>query len=319
MKRQFDDIQLGSIELFCSAVQLGSFTAAAIAAGITPAAVSRTIARMEKRLGARLFVRTTRQIRLTDAGRNYFEHCKLALMQLMEAERQVGRQQLAPAGALRISVPTTYGHYRVLPLLPAFRARYPQILVDVHISNRNIDFTAEGYDLAIRMRAPAADSSLIARRLEDSPLIVVAAPEYLRRAGTPDRVEALQQHECIQFLRPSSGRKAAWALLSDGKEKKIQTPGGYTCAEDVLGCVTLARAGAGLFQIMRFVVEEDLRRGTLIEVLQPFASSVRQVTLVYPHARSVPLRVRAFVDFMGDSIARLEAPATSARGRSAKK
>lgn len=303
MKRQFDDIQLGSIELFCSAVQLGSFTAAATAAGVTPAAVSRTIARMEKRLGARLFVRTTRQIRLTDAGRNYFELCKQALAQLMEAERQVTRQQVAPSGTLSISVPTTYGHCRVLPLLPAFRARYPQIRVDVHISNRNIDFAAEGHDLAIRMRKPSKDSSLVARKLEDSPMVIVAAPEYLRRAGTPDRVEALQQHECIQFLRPNHGRKATWVLNVDGKERKIPTPGSYTCSEDVLGCVTLARAGAGLFQIMRFVVEEDLRRGSLVEVLQPFAGGVRQITLVYPHARSLPLRVRAFVDFMVESVA----------------
>jgi DNA-binding transcriptional LysR family regulator len=304
MKRRFDDIQLGSIELFCSAVQLGSFTAAAAAAGVTPAAVSRTIGRMEKRLGARLFVRTTRQIRLTDAGRNYFEQCQQALALLTEAEQQVTRQQVAPAGTLRISVPTTYGHCRVLPLLPAFRARYPQIRVDVHVSNRNVDFAAEGHDLAIRMRAPTKDSSLIVRKLEDAPMVIVAAPDYLRRAGTPKTVDDLRRHECIQFLRPNNGRKAAWALKVDGKERKIPTTGSYTCSEDVLGCVTLARAGAGLFQIMRFVVDEDLQRGSLVEVLRPFAADARQVTLVYPHGKSLPLRVRAFVDFMVASVAR---------------
>jgi DNA-binding transcriptional LysR family regulator len=303
MKRRFDDLQLGSLELFCAAAETGGFTAAAVAAGVTPAAVSRTIARMEARLGARLFVRTTRQIRLTEAGRGYFEHCKQALARLIEAEREVTGHQKAPSGTLRISVPTTYGHHRVLPLLPAFRARYPQIKVDVHVSNRNIDFARDGYDLAIRMKAPK-DSGLVARRIEDSPLVVVASPEYLRRAGTPDSVEALQRHECIQFLRPGTGRKASWIFKVDGKERKVQVPGGVTCSDDVLGCVTLARAGAGLFQIMRFVVEDDLRRGSLIEVLEPFAGGVRQITLLYPHARSVPSRVRVFVDFLIESLRR---------------
>lgn len=304
MKRRFDDLQIGSLELFCRAAELGSFTAAATAAGVTPAAVSRVVARIEKRLGAQLFVRTTRRIRLTDAGRNYFEHCTQALAQLVEGERQVGGQQTAPAGVLRVTVPTTYGHYRVLPLLPAFRARYPEIRLEVHVSNRNVDFTAESHDVAIRMRAPVKDSTLIARKLEDAPMVVVAAPEYLRRAGTPKTIDDLMRHECIQFVRPDHGRPAAWMLKHHGKERRIQTTGSYTCSEDVLGCVTLARAGAGLFQMMRFVVEDDLRSGALVEVLAPYAGSVRQVTLVYPHARPLPLRVRAFVDFMLESVGR---------------
>lgn len=302
MKRQFDDIQLGSLELFCSAVELASFTAAAKAAGVTAAAVGRAVARMEARLGVRLFIRTTRRIRLTEAGRAYYEQVKRALAQLSEAEREISGQQTAPSGILRISVPTTYGHHRIVPLLPRFRARYPHIQVEMNLSNRNIDFAVDNYDLAIRMRPPV-DGNLVARKLEDSPLVVVGAPEYLRRAGSPDSVEALQRHECIQFLRPSTGRNAPWTLICDGLEKKIETPGSYTCSDDVLGCVALARAGAGLFQIMRFVVEEDLRLGTLVEVLRPFACGVRTISLIYPHGRSVPLRVRAFIDFMVESTA----------------
>ncbi len=162
MQRKFDDLLLGSIELFCLAAELGSFTLAANSASVTPAAVSRSAARLEERLGVRLFVRTTRQIRLTDAGRRYFEQCRRALSQLADAEREVTGEQTTPAGVLRISMPTPYGHYRVLPLLPAFRERYPQVQVETHLSNRNIDFAEEGFDLAIRGRAPA-DSSLVAR------------------------------------------------------------------------------------------------------------------------------------------------------------
>jgi DNA-binding transcriptional LysR family regulator len=205
MQRQFGDILLGSIELFCLAAETGGFTSAALAAGVTPAAVSRSISRLEKRLGLRLFVRTTRSVRLTDAGRSYFAQCRQALAQLAEAEREVMGQQAQPSGTLRISVPTTYGHHRILPMLPAFRERFPDIRLHVHLSNRNIDFVEEGYDMAVRVRAQP-DSTLIARHLEDAALVVVATRGYLKKAGTPRTLDDLAAHECIQFELPSSGR-----------------------------------------------------------------------------------------------------------------
>jgi DNA-binding transcriptional LysR family regulator len=301
MARQFDDVLLGSIELFCSAAELGSFTAAATAAGITPAAVSRSILRLEARLSVRLFVRTTRSIKLTEPGRAYFEQCRQALNQLADAERVVTGQQSVPAGVLRISMPTTYGHYRVLPLLPEFRARYPEVQIEAHLSNRNIDFAEEGYDLAIRARTPS-DSSMIARKLEDAALVVVAAPAYLKRAGIPQSLDALRDHTCIQFLLPSNGREIPWLFRKNGRDIEVRTDGGYRCAEDVLGGVTLARSGAGLFQTYRFIVEDDLRRGTLVEVLQPFAGRSRPFSLLYPHGRHVALRVRTFVDFLLEAL-----------------
>ncbi|MEO4048908.1 LysR family transcriptional regulator [Pseudomonas sp. CAU 1711] len=297
MQRSFDDIQLGSIELFCLAAELGGFTAAARAAGVTPAAVSRSVARLEARLGVRLFVRSTRHIRLTEGGRGYFEQCRQALAQLVEAERQVSGQQQEALGTLRVSLPTTYGHHRVLPLLPRFRQRYPGVQVEVHLSNRNIDFIEEGYDLAVRVRAQP-DSGLIARHLEHAALVVVAAPDYLRRAGVPSELEQLVEHECIQFELPSSGRRIPWLFREQGRERELFTAGGYCCSADVLGGVTLARSGAGLFQAYRFTVEPLLASGELVEVLQPYAGASRPFTLLYPHARHVPIRVRVFVDFL---------------------
>ncbi|MDH4557486.1 LysR family transcriptional regulator [Pseudomonas sp. BN417] len=298
MKRQFDDILLGSIELFCLAAEEGSFTAAALVAGVTPAAVSRSISRLEERLGVRLFVRTTRSIRLTDGGRGYYEECRQALAQLVEAERAVMGQQQEPAGVLRISMPTTYGHHRVLPLLPEFRRRYPQVKVEVHLSNRNIDFVTEGYDLAIRVRAQP-DSTLIARHLEDAPLVVIATPDYLERAGTPRTLEELEDHECIQFELPSSGRRISWLFREQGREREIFADGSYLLSDDVVqGGVTLAKHSAGLFQTYRFVVEKELAEGSLVEVLQPYGGRSRPFTLLYPQNRHVPLRLRAFVDFL---------------------
>ncbi|RZL96435.1 MAG: LysR family transcriptional regulator [Variovorax sp.] len=297
MNRQFDDLVLGSLELFCLAAEQGGFTAAANFAGVTPAAVSRTVARLEKRLGVRLFLRTTRQIRLSDAGHAYYQQCRQALHQLVEAEREASGQQTTPSGLLRISAPTTYGHHRLLPLLPEFRARYPDIRIEVHVSNRNIDFAGEGYDLAVRVRVPG-DSTLIARHLEDAELVLVAAPDYLRRRGEPHTLEDLRVHDCVQFELPSSGRTIPWLFRRDGRDIEMPTSGGYSCSDDILAGVTLARHGAGIFQAYRFVVEEDLRQGRLIELLTPFGGRSRPYNLLYPQLRFVPLRVRTFVDFL---------------------
>ncbi|WPU25108.1 LysR family transcriptional regulator [Cedecea neteri] len=297
MKRHFEEMQIGTLELFCQAAEQLSFSAAANVMGITPAAVSRSIARLEERLGVRLFVRTTRQIRLTESGERYFSQCQQALQQLREAEREVTGAQIEPAGVLRISLPTPYSHYRVLPLLPEFRQLYPRVSVQVHISNRNIDFADESYDIAIRGRSPA-DSSLIARKLEDAELITVASPAYLARAGIPKTLDDLNQHECIQFELPSTGRKVPWTFSIDGKDTDIFTSGGFTCAEDVLGIVTLARSGAGLIQTYRFILEQDVAEGTLIEVLPEYGGTSRPFILLYPHARHLSLRVRSLVDFL---------------------
>ena len=297
MQRQFDDLMLGSIELFCLAGELGSFTAAATAAGVTPAAVSRSVARLETRLGVRLFVRSTRQIRLTDAGRVYMEQCRHALAQLADAERMASGEEARLSGRLRISVPTTYAHYRLLPWLPEFHREHPGIRLDLHISNRNIGFADEAFDLAIRVRAPA-DSSLIVRHLEDAPLVVVGAPGYLAARGTPRTLDDLARHECVQFDLPSSGRRIPWLFRDGARDIECDAEGSYTVAEDVLGGVTLARAGAGLFQAYRFVVAHDLASGGLVEVLPHLAGRSRPYNLLYPHSRFVPRRVRAFIEFL---------------------
>jgi len=153
MKRHFDDVLLGSIELFCLAAEAGSFTAAALAAGVTPASVSRSISRLEKRLGVRLFVRSTRSIRLTEGGKTYFEQCRQALNLLVEAERKVTGEQVQPAGTLRISTPTTYGHHRLLPLLPARPAgRTTRMYAEAPVSPRlriHLAAAAEAEGIAI--------------------------------------------------------------------------------------------------------------------------------------------------------------------------
>ncbi len=297
MRRQFGDVMLGSIELFCLAAESGSFTAAAAQAGLTPAAVSRSVARLEERLQARLFVRSTRHIRLTEGGRAYFNQCKQALSQIGEAERELTGHQAEPAGKVRISLPTTLGYCRVLPLLPAFRACHPKVDVEVQLSNRNVDFTADEFDLSIRAREQA-DSGLVARKLMDAELVVVAAPDYLRRAGTPRTPGDLAGHECIQFLLPSTGLPVPWVFRDGGRDVELATTGGFTCSDDPLGLATLARHGAGLLQTYLFLVEDDLAQGRLVEVLRGFGGRSRPVSNRYPAARPQPLRGRVFIDYL---------------------
>lgn len=307
MARQFDDLRLGSIELFCLTAQHRGFTAAARAAGLSAAAVSRSVARLETRLGVRLLMRTTRQVRLTDAGQRYFDQCRQALGQLVEAEREAAGRQLAPSGLVRMSLPTSYGHYRVLPLLPAFMREHPGVELDVQLANRNVDFTTEGFDLAVRARS-LPDSGMVARKLEDAALVVVAAPAYLRGRRRPRCIDDLAQHECLRFVQPNTGQPVPWLLRHDGRIVEHAVAGRLRCADDILGPLTLARAGAGVLQTYRFLVDGDLRDGRLVELLPECAGASRPFSLLYPADRHMPLRVRVLIDFL---VGRL-APAAAA-------
>ncbi len=297
MSRSFDPVQLGSIEMFCKAAELQGFTTAAQALGVTAAAVSRSVGRLEERLGAKLFTRTTRLMRLTEEGRAYFEQCRQALAQIENAERAINGSQAEPSGVLRISMPTTYGHYRVLPILPQFMELYPKIQVEVDLSNRNIDFVEDGYDLAIRGGTPT-DSRLVARTLEDASFGVFAAPQYLARRGTPEAPEQLQAHDCIAFVLPSTGRALPWIFQQDGQDLDVAVQSRVSLQGDVLGCLSYAVGGGGLLQAYHFVAQRYVDSGSLVEVMQAFGGRSRQFSILYPHNRHLSAKVRAFVGFL---------------------
>lgn len=302
MARVFDPVQLGSIELFCKAAELGSFTGAAEALGLTPASVSRSIARLEARLGVRLFNRTTRSVRLTAGGALYHAQCQQALEQIAEAERAVTGQQAEPRGLVRVSVGTVYGHHRVVPMLPGFMAAYPGVEIELNVSNRNVDFVEDGHDLAIRLGEPR-DSRLVSRRLEDATVGIFASPDYLRRRGTPTTLDALQQHDLIQFILPSSGRPMPWILRSpDGDDIDFSFRSRQRVHEDVLAGLGWAMAGGGLFQIYHFVAREAVQAGRLVEVMQSHGGRSRPFHVLYPQNRHLSARVRAFVAYLADAV-----------------
>lgn len=293
----FDGAQIGGVGLFCLVARHEGFTAAARTAGLTTAGVSRAVNRLEARLGVRLLTRTTRRVRLTVEGQRFYEQCRDALNLLAEAERELTGRQLRPAGLVRLSLPTSYGHFRVLPVLPEFMKRHPDVQVEVQMTNRNVNFAEEGFDLAVRGRNPP-DSGLVARKLEDAELVVVGAPSYLRSRGRPRHLQDLERHDCIQFVLPSTGAPVPWTLKVDGRFIEHDTAGRLRCADDILGPVTLARSGAGLVQTYRFLVEDSLREGALQEVLADLGGASRPFSLLYPGKRHMPLRVRVLIDFL---------------------
>ena len=301
MSRHFDSLMLGSIELFCKTAELQSFTAAAAQAGVTQAAVSRSVSRLEERLGVQLFVRSTRSVRLTDRGRAYYEQCRQALGQHVEAERELTGEQMVAAGLVRISLPTSYGHFRVLPILSRFRQKYPQVRLEIQLTNQNADLVADGIDLAIRARNPP-DSGLIARPVEDGELVIVGSPAYLKRKGVPKTLDDLKRHECIQFERPITGQPMPWMLRVDGEVVDVHTNGSVCITDDVLGLTTAARGGMGLIQTYRFIVADDLAKGTLVEVLRPLGGASRPFTLLYAANRHMPHRVRVLVEFLLENL-----------------
>jgi DNA-binding transcriptional LysR family regulator len=290
--------QLGTIAIFCKAAELGSFTAAARAMALTPAAVSRSVGRLEERLGNKLFRRTTRSMQLTDDGRLYYAQCSAALAQIDDAEKSIAGQHSQPRGTLRISVPGTYAHCRLLPWLPQFRALYPDVVLDINISTRNIDFVDEGYDIAIRQGTPP-DSRLVARKLEDAAIGVYASPAYLRACGAPQTLEDLQnpaQHTLLPFVLQSTGRPMPWLFMQGGQPIELQPHSNLQISEDPLGLVTLARAGMGLVQTMGWIAATH--PNDLIEVLHPFAGRTRPFYALYPQNKHLAAKVRVLVDFL---------------------
>ena len=287
---------------FCAAFELGSFSKAARQLGVTPQAASRSVVRLEETLGVTLFRRTTRSVTPTDEARAYYRAAKQALELLQHAELEVARRDGSHAGVVRLSAPTSFGHHRVLPSLAAFRERYPGVELEIHVGNRNVDFTRDGYDLAIRMGA-IREKGLVARKLGDFPLGVYGAPAYFARHAPPRTLAQLEDHACITFIMPGSGRPLPWAFLPG---PRTFTPrAAVRCSEDVLALVTLARSGLGLIQIYDFLVEREVERGLLVEVLRDQRGASRPFSLVYPAAPQRSPATRALIEFiLGLSVAR---------------
>ncbi|EKS7110491.1 LysR family transcriptional regulator [Enterobacter ludwigii] len=295
MSRKFD--YLGDVEVFIAVVEHGSFTAAAVALSTTPSVLSRAVSRLETRLGRQLLQRTTRRVGLTEAGRVYLEQARSAFSLLDEAERNGQGQEGDLTGRVRMSVPTTYGHYRLPPLLARFSQHYPRVQVDLNITNRNVDLIAEGFDLAIRL-GQMPDSGLVARKLEDAALLLVASPAYLHRMGTPQTLDDLHRHMCLPFILPRTGRIAPWVFREDERDVDWLPVSPIETSDDVLGVVSLAEHGMGICQSYEFIVRDRIQRGQLVEVLPHLRGRSRPFSVIFAPHRRQSAATRAMIDLL---------------------
>ncbi len=279
---------------FVQVVEGGSFAAAARGLGLTRSAVSRQIAGLEDRLGARLLNRTTRRLSTTEAGAVYYEHCARILAEAAAAERAVADLDGTPRGLLRINAPMSFGQSHLGPAIAEFLAAHPAVRVELMLDDRVVDLVGEGYDVAVRI-AELPPSTLVARRLAVNHRVLCAAPAYLARAGRPRRPEDLARHACLGYPYMTTGND--WRFRGPDGPVTVRIDGAISANNgDVLRQMGLA--GLGILLSPTFIVGDDLRRGALVPLLEEWADADTGIYAVYPHSRHLSPKVRAFVDFL---------------------
>jgi DNA-binding transcriptional LysR family regulator len=292
---------LESMALFARVIETRSFTAAAHALGTTTSSVSKRIARLEEQLGVQLIMRTTRSLSATEAGNVFYERCARILREVDEAEQAVTQLGGAPRGTLRITAPTTLGEAQLPLLLATFLERYPELRVEVDVTDRKVNLVEEGYDLGLRGMATTGmpDSSLVARRLATVRAIVCAAPSYLARRGTPRTLDDLVQHDCLHYN-----------LVALHQEWSFPTPDGTRVVpvnvrmalNNSAALRSAAIAGAGLLRTPALAVGDALRAGALQTVLEEHAPVEFGLYAVYPMSKQALPKVRACVDFLSSEL-----------------
>lgn len=287
--------QLAALRALRRVVELGGFTAAADALGVSHTVVSRQIRQLEEQLGAQLLNRTTRRFALTAAGKDYYEASRQILDALDDADHAVGQHHARPAGSLRINAPMAFGTLELATWLPQFLERYPELQVDLVCNDRIVDLIEDGFDVALRLTRDLPDSTLIARRLASSQVLLVASPAYLERYGTPRTPAELSGHNCLAYTLAE--RPHEWTFTAPDGARAVVTVKGNFQANTGIALRTAALAGTGIATTASFIVHEDLRRGALVRVLPDHRIRPRELYALYPQNRHLSPKVRVFVDF----------------------
>ena len=287
---------LRTLAIFVKVAERKSFVRAATDLGITQSGVSNAIKRLEEQTGTRLLARTTRRVSLTEDGAAFFERCRQALAEIDEAELVLKEARLGPSGNLRIDMPVSFGRLKVLPLLGAFQAEYPDIKLRITFNNRYIDLVEEGVDISVRL-GQLQDSSLIARRLSGTQFSLVGAPDYFAKHGKPKRIDDLAAHDCLAFTYLETRLARPWRFSEGGVEKTFMPRGTMSFSDGAAVC-DAAVAGYGLAQLQGYFADGLIASGALIAVLKKFEPELEPIWLVYPPTRHLTPKVRAFVDFM---------------------
>jgi DNA-binding transcriptional LysR family regulator len=296
-------MDISVLQTFIEVVRKGSFAAVARGQNLDPSSISRSISGLEQELGIRLFQRTTRKLSLTEAGMTYFQRIEPLIEEMQQAVDVVKEVSGKPQGTLRITASASFGLKRIVPLLPEFEAMYPDLVIDLLLTDYRVDLLAERIDLAIRL-GQLQDSTLIAQKLMSTPYSVCASPNYLQQNGNLDQPEDITKHNCLLF--PLAGFRSRW-LFRDQQGKISEIPvSGRTIISNAIGLQQCAIAGMGLALLPHWLIDQELESGKLVKVLPHYdvtATDFETSTwLVYPSRTYVPLKVKVFIDFLKERL-----------------
>ena len=296
-------VDLDAMRLFVRAVADGSLSAAGRELGLSPAAASKRLTRLEHALGVRLLQRSSRRLTLTDEGAAYYERCVAILADLDEAHASLGAGQMEARGLLHVAAPADLGRHWIAPLAAEFAAMHPRLRLRISVSDATLDLFEHGVDVAVRSGA-LGDSRLVSRRLALNYRAVCAAPSYLERHGRPADVDELAGHACLMLHRPGRGL-LPWTLQTAHGPRPLRLEATMTCdSGDLLRL--LAVAGHGLTFKSAWDIAEDVRTGRLVPLLAEIATPEANIHAIYPSRRFLPARIRLFVDFLHERLQRHE-------------
>jgi DNA-binding transcriptional LysR family regulator len=288
--------RIDAMQAFVAVADLQGFAPAARKLGLSPSGVTRLIAALEERLGARLLQRTTRSVTLTDTGTRYLERARRILADVEEAEAAAEGERTSPSGRLVVSAPVGFGRLHVSPVMSAYLKRYPEVSGELRLTDRVINLVEDGVDLAARI-GHLPDSSLVARHVGEMRRIVVASSDYLKRHGEPETPEAIASHETIQFGAITASPD--WRFVKDDREIRVAcTPRFTTNSADA--AIQYAEQGGGLTQVLAYQAADAIKRGRVRVVLAKFERPPLPIHIVYPTSRLLSAKVRTFIDLVID-------------------
>lgn len=296
--------------VFVRVVERGNLSAAGHELRLSPAVVSARITKLESRLGVRLLNRTTRAVTPTEEGRLYYEHCLRVLAEVAEVQRKLAEKKEGPSGVLRVSAPTVMGRRWIGPLIPQFRARFPEVEIRLQLTDRVVDLVDEQVDVAVR-RGYLQDSSLMVRRVARDFRLACASPDYLARRGTPATPAELKRHDCLLLRFPGS-RRYQWQFMEDGAVQNFAVAGPMDSnSSHVL--VDWALAGAGIVMKSVWDLAEEIESGALVPILLAHSPRDLAIHALAPPHRMQPPKTRAFIRFLAERLAKLPPAAMAKR------
>lgn len=297
--------QLQGMRVFARVAELGSFARAAQTLDLSRAMASSYVAQLEKHLGTRLLHRTTRKVSVSPQGAVYLDHCKRILAELDAADDELRMARDRPQGRLRVDVPVPFGRYLLMPAIPQFTQRYPEISLEVRFNDHFVDIIGEGVDVAVRV-GKVRSPDLIAKRVTASRMLTCASPKYLARAGVPRSPEDLRKHRLIGYLRRDSSRPNDWQFRQGTGVRALRLPMALSFnTTEALLMSTLE--GQGIVQQLDLLVGGYLAEGRLVEVLHDYSCDGPSVSVVYPRATQHLAKVRVFAEFAADLMRKYQA------------